>query len=249
MVDYGWSGTGRYADEFAAEAHFEDSTRTGHDDFYKEHADLDADFVYYCGHGDPWGIWFGIDTQSIPGGVHRKANVTEIKWGDQDMEWIVLDSCEVLKIFANEQPIWYRWDNPSGFPTDGALTLHAGLHAILGWDSPSMIYNDWKSGVTSRGAYLAEYINVENMKIGDAWKNATLSAKEDHPRDENTYYAVIFFAVMRQGSNNGPMSLAPTDILLDYSKENVLNPWHDPTWYSTYYGWELGYNYLIWEVS
>jgi len=158
MVDYGWSGTGRYADEFAAEAHFEDSTRTGHDDFYKEHADLDADFVYYCGHGDPWGIWFGIDTQSIPGGVHRKANVTEIKWGDQDMEWIVLDSCEVLKIFANEQPIWYRWDNPSGFPTDGALTLHAGLHAILGWDSPSMIYNDWKSGVTSRGIYYNQSI-------------------------------------------------------------------------------------------
>ena len=38
-------------------------------------------------------------------------------------------------------------------------------------------------------------------------------------------------------------------LIILYASERILGIQYNPPWYSSHYGWELGYNYLIWEVS
>lgn len=120
--DYG-HGPDMYGDPnyTASERHFEKSEVGGSDSSY-----VDAvDFAWYCGHGYKNELYFGFndDGDNIEGtrlGVYWD----EAEWGDGDLEWIVLHTCDVL--YDDPASGWDVFDH-WGWP------VFRGLHAILGF--------------------------------------------------------------------------------------------------------------------
>ena len=224
MGEHGWTKSLRYKDDNAWESDFEDSSRGGNDNIFADTCDL----VYFCGHGDPYAIYFGTDHQEIPGGLPYQAHISEVKWGDQDMEWIVLDSCEVLKYKDESLYWWQRWDST-------ALTIHSGLHVMMGWDSVSLIYGVWKLGTKSRGHIFADKIG-EGYTLWRSWHDATVEAKPFW--DFTVYKAVMGYGKIYQ---NGVE-------ILKYSEECPRDQtFQDPTWYADH-GYTIGRGYSSWLV-
>ena len=232
MGQYGWSKTLRWKDDWAWESDFEDSTRGGYDYVEADSVDL----VYFCGHGYQNGILFGTNRNTIKYN-YAAANV-EVKWGDQDMEWIVLDSCHVLQYKSSDgRYVWQRWDDPNGYPEHSALTIHAGLHVMIGWDSVAGDYWNWEHGAESRGGLFADKIHFyPHPSVWTAWNLATKQAKPWW--DWHTYRAAMFYGKMYKGSTEK----------FRYSNEDFWNPWKDPTWYHNHYGWTIKYGYSSWNV-
>ena len=84
-----------------------------------------ADIVFYIGHGNGGGFTFESN--------HDDGNLTYTDaagaWGDIDLEWLALLSCEVLKADYGGQRWWQRW-GPS----------FDGLHLLLGFETNA---HDW----------------------------------------------------------------------------------------------------------
>jgi len=230
MGQYGWTKMVRWKDDDAWESDFEDHERGGRDKWEADSVDL----VYFCGHGNPWGIAFGTNHDGVPGGSNYFAENVEIKWGDVDMEWIILDSCQVLQYKANNQYCWQRWDNPSTYPYGSALTIHAGLHGIIGWHSVAVVYNCWNYGFESRGGLFADRIN-DHYNVWGSWNRATKQAKPWW--DGTTYKAAIFYGKIYSGDTE----------ILRYSNEDFWNPWKDPVWYKDH-GYTIKLGYSSWNV-
>ena len=224
MAEYGWSKVYRLKDDSAWESDFEDSSRGGKDDIWVDN----VDFVYFDGHGGPYGIYFGTDHNSVGGGEHYMAASDEVKWGDKDVEWIVLDACSVLKYNYNGKYVWERWVT--------STTFSVGLYVLLGWDSVAVDYASWDNGVKSRGAYLAEYIH-QGYTLADAWRKANEDAKQD-AGDPSTYTAAIYAAKVVKNIN----------LVIDYSQENPETPYKDPQWYANNWGWKISYNYIRFSI-
>lgn len=226
----GWTQERRWKDDYAWESDFEDSTRGGFDNYEADSVDL----VYFCGHGNEYGIAFGTLHDRVPGGSDYFAENVEIKWGDSDMEWIVLDACLVLR-HTSDNKWWQRWDNPTGYPNSSALTIHAGLHVMMGWHSISKLYDCWKSGWKSRGGWFADEVRT-GQNVWTAWHVATTSTKPWW--DHNTYRAAMGYGKIYDSNNNE---------VLRYSNEHFYNPWKDPTWYVNH-GYTLKRGYSSWNV-
>lgn len=103
-----------------------------------------VDFVFFSGHGSTGGPLFGVTTDN---GV---AAPTEVRWGNQDLEWIALDACNVLE----RDGVFDRW----GWP------VFRGLHYILGFHTTT-------GDESKRGRYLAENLN-DGLPVREAWIRA-----------------------------------------------------------------------------
>ncbi len=118
----------------------------------------DVDFVFFSGHGSPDRFYFG---EKIDDAVAKN---TEIRWGDDNLEWIALDACDVL----SRDGVFDRW----GWP------VFAGLHIILG-------FNTTTSDEPNRGQSLAQYLNA-GWTVREAW----IKAAQD-TEDSSTEWAYL----------------------------------------------------------
>lgn len=94
-----------------------------------------VDELFYCGHGSGGGFTFEssqTDGSVIPADVIRA-------WGDGDLEWLALLSCQVLKGTHGGQAWWQRWG-----------PAFDGLHLLLGFETNAY---DW----SNFGRRFAEY--------------------------------------------------------------------------------------------
>jgi hypothetical protein len=110
----------------------------------------DVDIVFFSGHGSADGFLFG---RKIDDAVARP---TEIRWGDRQLEWIVLDACNVLE----RDGVFDRW----GWP------VFAGLHYILGFHTTTGDEPD-------RGRVFAEYLNA-GWTVRQAWIKAAQDTED-----------------------------------------------------------------------
>lgn len=125
-----------------------------------------ADLTLYIGHGWPGGFTFDNDAQTDGALRHTDG----ARWGNQDLEWLALVSCQVLAYDAPDSGgYWYqRW----GQEFDG-------LHMILGFQTNAY---DW-SGFGNRfadwmlGRNLG-FVTLPALPIRVAWFQAT---KEQQP--------------------------------------------------------------------
>jgi len=110
-----------------------------------------VDFVYYQGHGNPNGVFFSSQHDSM------FLDHSEAKWGDGDLEWIVLDACEPLE-WENgiDENVFQRWGP--------ALQ---GVHMICSFSTGSL-------NAQIRGARFGMYLTFPFFRytIKQAWFQA-----------------------------------------------------------------------------
>jgi Family of unknown function (DUF6345) len=101
----------------AWERDFRDTATKGGDDAnYVDNVDL----AWYTGHGNPGGFTFDNS-------AHDDGSIvpTDARWGDRDLEWLQLESCNVLQFTdGSGTPIWSRWSQ-----------TFDGLHMLNGFQT------------------------------------------------------------------------------------------------------------------
>ncbi|MHA2384827.1 MAG: DUF6345 domain-containing protein [Candidatus Thorarchaeota archaeon] len=128
-----------------------------------------VDFVYYQDHGNPDGVAFSSSHDD--GWLHY----SECKWGDGDLEWIVLDACSPLAWEnENSENVWERW----------APALQ-GLHMILSFSTGS---NNVQTRGWRFGMYLTGFMFTNKMSLADAWFRACAETQG------STCYAAVLYA-------------------------------------------------------
>lgn len=155
LVADGWSGKFNYYNLSAWEEDFKKESLGGTDYIY---ADA-VDFAYYVGHGLPTGFYFNNDHDD------KKLRCTDThhdaEWGDLDLEWIALRSCQILSNRSYPGAWYERW----------AFDVFKGLHQILGF------YTDTASK-PNYGEIFAYYMIDLEYTIREAWFKA---AKDTQP--------------------------------------------------------------------
>ncbi|CAO5234855.1 DUF6345 domain-containing protein [Frankia sp. AgKG'84/4] len=102
-----------------------------------------VDFVFFSGHGSPDRFYFGVSLDD------SFAKNTEINWGDDELEFIALDACNVLE----RDGVFDRW-----------RPAFRGLHFMLGFHTTT-------SDEANRGRALAQYLNA-GWTVREAWIRA-----------------------------------------------------------------------------
>jgi len=153
---------------------------------------IDAvDLAYYTGHGNPSGITFTSSHDNT------WLDHTEASWGDQDLEWIVLDSCSVLRKETDDgETVFDRW----GPALDG-------VHLILGFHTGA---TDKESRGKKFGFNLQEWdftlIKFNAMRVKDAWFKAC----------KDTESSSKWCAVLYATQSNDPWNPQLNDPIHDY---------------------------------
>ncbi|MCE0534799.1 DUF6345 domain-containing protein [Kineosporia rhizophila] len=107
-VAFDWRGNSAF------EKDFKDHKQNGWDDRYVD----DVDAQWYTGHGWSGGFTFK--------GNHDDGNITpaDARWGDRNLEWLQLESCQVLKDTNGKNDYFGRWSQ-----------AFQGLHLLNGFDT------------------------------------------------------------------------------------------------------------------
>jgi hypothetical protein len=121
---------------------------TGLDHIYTDNVDL----TFYIGHG--YGGGFTFESNKDDGEIYYTDTIGD--WGNGDMEWLALTSCQVLKDTWGGKKWWDRW-----------IPDFDGLHIMLGfetnahdWDQFGRVFADWMHG---------RYGIFPPMRVKDAW--------------------------------------------------------------------------------
>ncbi len=146
----GWVKRFSYGNSLAWESDFEKGDVGGYDILYID----SLDFAYFSGHGSPTAFFFGTSHDG-DGSYTYRVHYTEAEWGDEDLEWLVISACEVLKYDDPAGDVFDRW----------GWGVFKGLHMILGYDTISYdrVVGDTFVSYMTRG-----------MKIKDAWIQANI---------------------------------------------------------------------------
>jgi len=166
-----WVGKFNRGDADAWEEHFKRESKGGTDTDWID----DVDFAYFAGHGAGGGF---VETGVGRGGgftfghdanddwvLSAAPDNREPRWGDHNLEWIVLDVCSALALKSDGEgvlyTVWERWGNSD---------VMRGLHYILGFRTSAYDSSD-------RGRIFAEYLTGarDGVKhtIREAWRKAT----------------------------------------------------------------------------
>jgi len=153
-----------YSTTWAWETDFRSDTISGgQDHFYAD----DIDMAFYCGHGGPNGFSFENSTY---GPSDKNLNYTEARWGDRDLEWFALLSCQVMAS-----------TNGAGLSTSQRWgPAFNGLHEMMGFHT-----NAYPSG--NLGASIAFYTQGYSCcgftwaprKVHDSFVQAVLDGQPD----------------------------------------------------------------------
>jgi hypothetical protein len=119
-----------------------------------------VDMQWYTGHGGPSGFTFKSsvdDTKIVP---------ADARWGDSDLEWLQLESCQVLKDTNGTHDYFGRW----GATMDG-------LHMLNGFHTNASCVNGGTGGTFA--GYLFPYkvfgITVRPaLTVRKAWANMAI---------------------------------------------------------------------------
>lgn len=128
-----------------------------------------VDMTLYIGHGWPGGFTFDNATKDKGSLVHDEP-AGSVRWGNQDLEWLALVSCQVLRYDApTSGGLWFqRW----GQEFDG-LHLLLGFHTnAYDWSGFGGRFADWMLG--RRIGFVA----LPPIPVRAAWFQAT---KEQQP--------------------------------------------------------------------
>lgn len=139
-----WVNDFAWRDNAAWERDFRDETLGGTDDAYGD----DVDLLLFAGHGNSSGFYFGVNQDDLQ--VHYNDAIL----GDKDLEWLIVDACQVLK---NDAGKWNRW----GWP------VFEGLHYILGYSTNTF-------DVDTRGEDFLKYAMKYGWRVKSAWVKATI---------------------------------------------------------------------------
>jgi len=142
----GWTTAYGFSDNSAWEEDFKKQSSGGTDNSYADNVDL----VLFSGHGNSSGFYFGTTYDDI-----QLSNL-DAEWGDQDLEWIIIDACQVLEYDSGG--VYNRW----GWNSDA----FSGLHYIFGYDTVSY-------DVDTRGELFVQYA-TSGSTLREAWINATI---------------------------------------------------------------------------
>jgi len=116
---FNWTGAGSWERDFKDKK----SWASGLDHLYVDAVDQ----VFYVGHG--WGGGITFESNSDDKNLWY-TDVTEA-WGDGDLEWMVLLSCQVLKTEHDGKLWWQRWG-----------PAFNGLHLLLGYQTNASANTD-----------------------------------------------------------------------------------------------------------
>lgn len=170
-----WVGKFDRGDADAWEEHFKRVSKGGTDVDWID----DVDIAYFAGHGAGEGSIAGLTGVGRGGGFTFGVNAhddwvlasipsnREPRWGDNDLEWIVLDVCSALALKSDGDGVQYtlceRWANSD--------MMH-GLHYILGFRTPATDIHS-----CNRGRFFAEYLtgvrDGTKYTVRQAWIKAT----------------------------------------------------------------------------
>lgn len=119
-VAFRWNAPNAWERDFRDTA-----TKSGGDASYVDNVDL----AWYTGHGNPGGF-------SFDNGAHDDAWIVpnDARWGDRDLEWLQLESCNVLQFDdGSGNLVWSRWSNRfdglhllNGFQTTASCVTVSG---------------------------------------------------------------------------------------------------------------------------
>jgi hypothetical protein len=144
LVDDGWTEVYDRGNAQSIESHWVNSTHGGSDNSWVD----DCDFVYWTGHGFPHKFITGNPLLLQDADI---VNSIECTWGDDDLEWVFLNTCEAL----DDNTISY-WDD-----------VFQGLHGICGFDTTAYWSETYRLGNAT-----ANYLIAQTC-IGGSWKQAT----------------------------------------------------------------------------
>ncbi|MDZ7702973.1 MAG: DUF6345 domain-containing protein [Trueperaceae bacterium] len=127
----------------AFEADFVDAdvAANGQDASYIDAVDL----AFYTGHASGSGITFSTDQTS------RFLFFDEARWGNQDLEWIIIAACGPLQDLTRGETWWERW----GQSFDG-------LHLLLAYSTVTFDNNQ-------EGGLFADYLLGSGYRLRHAW--------------------------------------------------------------------------------
>jgi hypothetical protein len=146
----------------AFEKDFKDVTKSGWDTSYVDNVDAQ----WYTGHGSPSSFTFksSVDDKDV--------TPSDAKWGDYDLEWLQLESCQVLADTNGTHDYFSRW----GGTMDGLHMLngfHTNAHCIAGGTGgrfAQYLFPDWYRGpLTVRNAWAQMAIDKE--PAGDVYRS------------------------------------------------------------------------------
>ena len=140
-----------WADNDVFESDFVDPVFGGDDTNWADNVDL----MWFQGHGNSNGFATG-ETQG-DGFVDK----SEARWGNNDLEWLVVNSCDVLALGSGSDHVWNRWK-----------PAFRGLHLLLGHGNTS--YN-----VDGDGNEFGDDLADDDMRIRSAWVDAAESEQPD----------------------------------------------------------------------
>ncbi len=140
-----------------------------------------VDEAFYCGHG--WSGGFTFEGNSDDGSVVTTDPLGSPggDWGDSDLEWMAILSCQVMKLDAGGVPLWQRWG-----------PAFDGLHLMLGFHTNAY---DW----SNFGKKFAQYQTGQGkplLPVRAAWFQA---AAEEQP---NNVTSVVMGIVGPNGWSN-----------------------------------------------
>ncbi|GAA3592020.1 hypothetical protein GCM10022223_03350 [Kineosporia mesophila] len=129
-VAFDWRGP------LAWEKDFKDKNQGGLDASYADKVDAQ----WYTGHGWSGGFTFK--------GAHDDGNITpnEARWGDDNLEWLQLESCQVLRDTNGKKDYFGRWGQ-----------AFQGLHLLNGFDTNAQCLNG------GTGRRFASYLFPEKL--------------------------------------------------------------------------------------
>lgn len=143
-VEFSWR------DQNAWEQDFKDPALGGDDSDWTDHVDM----TYWQGHGAPTGFSFAGCSSNDDTFL---AN-TDARWGNGDVEWMSLFTCQILQQEAGGQRWWQRWGPAfaglhqiNSFHT---VSYHSASHGgtfanyllrrpFLGWNKPMPVRSAW----------------------------------------------------------------------------------------------------------
>lgn len=139
-----------YGNDSAWDQDFEESgtgsPSTGTDTIYAD----DVDIVFFSGHGSRSGMFFGVDDRD-----DGTAKPSELGLGNRDLEWLVVDACEIL----DRTDVFSR-----------LRTGFKGLHYILGFHTTCRDVKD-------RGEKFADNLD-DGQRTRNAWLNACAETED-----------------------------------------------------------------------
>ena len=148
-IQFHWTGTNAWERDFRESG----APQNGDDASYVD----DVDLAWYTGHGSPGSFTFDNashdDGDIVPG---------DARWGNRDLEWLQLESCNVLQFDSGGVPIWDRWAH-----------VFDGLHLLNGFQTTASCV-DTPNGTAGRfSRYLFPqtilFITIPALKVRQAW--------------------------------------------------------------------------------